>query len=75
MKGDEFIFRSTTSNSSYNKYTGQRCEIVEQVPEEEAESGPMFDVKFADGQCLTVFEDELHPVPALEAMRDAVRSR
>lgn len=58
---DKRLFTCSSIDPEIMKYEGEVCEIVRHLTgaEADAEVGPMYEVRFADGHMLHVFEDEI----------------
>jgi hypothetical protein len=67
--GDSVLFKNTghDSHSLARHYSGQRAVIVRQLGTDEVddEVGPMYRVRFDDGEEFDAFDDELNMTDAL----------
>lgn len=62
VPGTKVTYDSHAGDSKLNHRTGQTATVVRPLTEDEADLfdvGPMYEVRFDDGEVVNVFEDEI----------------
>lgn len=63
-RGEGTHLYGSSASDDYLERSGERCVLVRELGSDEIdmdESGPMWEIRFADGQCINAFADELMP--------------